>query len=171
MIIAGKKANVGYIIADLEAQIEHRGGMGIVITNSKKIIRELRKEKVSGYIIRVKNFDEAVNLVNEIAPEHLEIFTQKPSLIAKNINNSGAIFLGENSPVALGDYTGGPSHVLPTGGSARFFSSLSARDFLKEIHILSYTKKALIEEFATLEKIASLEGMNKHIESVRKRMV
>ena len=170
VIIAGKKANVDYIVTDLEAQIEHRGGLGIVVTNSKRIIQELRKAKVPGFIIRVRNFDQAAQIVNRIAPEHLEIFTQKPSSILKKITNSGAIFLGENSPVALGDYTAGPSHVLPTSGCARYFSSLSVRDFLKEIHIISYTKKAIMEEFSALERIATLEGMTKHLESVRKRI-
>jgi histidinol dehydrogenase len=108
--------------------------------------------------------------VNKIAPEHLEIFTKKPSAILKKIKNAGAIFLGENTPTALGDYTAGPSHVLPTAGTARFFSSLSTREFLKEVHIISYTKKALQEEAGVLEKIALLEGMNKHIESVKKRL-
>ena len=75
--------------------------------------------------------------------------------------------MGESSPVALGDYTAGPSHVLPTGGSARFFSCLSPRGFLKDVHVINYTKKALQEEVQILEKIASLEGMNKHIESVK----
>ena len=83
---------------------------------------------------------------------------------------SGAIFLGEYSPVALGDYTAGPSHVLPTGGSARFFSSLSVRDFVKETHIINYTKKAIGEEAVALERVAMLEGMVKHLESVKKRL-
>ena len=78
--------------------------------------------------------------------------------------------MGENTPVALGDYVAGPSHVLPTNRTARFFSALSVHDFLKEVHVINYSKKALMEEFSALEKIASLEGMTKHIESVRKRM-
>ena len=170
VIIAGKKANIDYIIADLEAQVEHRGGLGIVITYSKRIIRELRKAKTRGAIIKVRNLDQAAYVANRIAPEHLAIFTQKPSAIVKKITNSGAIFLGEYSPVALGDYTAGPSHVLPTGGSARFFSSLSVRDFVKEAHIISYTKRAVGEESLALERIATLEGMAKHLESVKKRL-
>lgn len=169
-IIAGKKANSEYIISDLEAQIEHRGGMGIVITNSKRVINDLRKAKVAGFIIKVRNLDQAVDVANRIAPEHLEICTQKPASLVKNIKHAGAVFLGEYTPVALGDYTAGPSHVLPTASSARFFSALSTRDFLKEIHIISYTKKALSEEFSALEKITALEGMVKHFESVKKRV-
>jgi histidinol dehydrogenase len=170
VIIAGRNANTDYILADLDAQIEHKDGLGIVVTNSKKIVRQLRGSKIRGFIVKVKNLDQAAKIVNMIAPEHLEIFTKKPSSILKNINNCSAIFVGENSPVALGDYTAGPSHVLPTAGGAKIFSSLSVRDFMKEIHVVSYTKKAVSEEFPTLEKIASLEGMSRHIESVRKRL-
>jgi len=171
VIVASRGANIDYIVADLEAQTEHHNGMGIVVTNSAKIIKELRKKKIKGFVLRVKYLEEACEAVNTIAPEHLEIFTKKPSKILRKIKNAGAIFLGENTPTALGDYTAGPSHVLPTGGSARFFSSLSTKEFLKEIHIISYTKKALQEEAAVVEKIASLEGMQKHIESVKKRLV
>lgn len=171
VIVASRGANIDYIVADLEAQIEHHNGMGIVVTNSAKIIKELGKRKMKGFALRVKYLEEACDVVNEIAPEHLEIITKKPSKILRKIKNAGAIFLGENTPTALGDYTAGPSHVLPTGGSARFFSSLSTKEFLKEIHIISYTKKALQEEAAVVEKIASLEGMQKHIESVKKRLI
>jgi histidinol dehydrogenase len=170
VIIASRGANVEYIAADLEAQIEHHNGMGIVVTNSKKIVKELRKKKIKGFVLRVKYLEEVCEVANRIAPEHLEILTKKPSVILKKIRNAGAIFLGENTPTALGDYTAGPSHILPTGGSSRFFSSLSTKEFLKEIHIISYTKKALQEEAQVLEKIASLEGMVKHIESVKKRL-
>ncbi|MCK4810566.1 MAG: histidinol dehydrogenase [Candidatus Omnitrophica bacterium] len=169
-IIASKDANLEYICADLEAQTEHRQGLGIVITNSKKIAKELRKKSFNGFVVRVRNLDDACVVVNRIAPEHVAIFTKKPLQLLKKIKNAGAIFLGENTPVSIGDYVAGPSHVLPTDSSARFFSGLSLREFLKEIHIISYTKKALTEEFNAFEKIASLEGMNKHIESVRKRM-
>jgi histidinol dehydrogenase len=170
VIIASKDSNVDYIEADLAAQIEHRNGSGIVVTNSRKIIRELADKKVDGIGLLVKNFEEACEAVNRIAPEHLEIMTKNPAGLLRHITNAGAIFLGENTPVALGDYTAGPSHVLPTGGSARFFSALSVREFLKEVHIISYSKKALQEEAGVLEKIASLEGMTKHMESVKKRL-
>ncbi|MBU2250738.1 MAG: histidinol dehydrogenase, partial [Candidatus Omnitrophica bacterium] len=154
----------------LEAQIEHRSGLGILVTNSKKIVMEMRGRKTPGFILLVKNLDAGCEAVNRIAPEHLEILTRKPSALVKKIRNAGAIFLGESSPVSLGDYTAGPSHVLPTAGTARFFSCLSVREFLKEVHVISYTKIALLDEVAVLEKIAGLEGMNKHIESVKKRL-
>jgi len=170
VILASKDANVEHIIADLEAQIEHHNGLGILVTNSRKIIRDVRKKKVPGLALRVRNLDEGCRVVNCIAPEHLEILTKKPSSLLKKIRNAGAIFLGDYTPVALGDYTAGPSHVLPTGGSSRFFSCLSVKSFLKESHIINYTKKALQEEEQVLEKIAGLEGMVKHIESVKKRL-
>ena len=170
VILASKDANVDYMVSDLEAQIEHRNGLGILVTNSRKIIREARKRKVPGLALRVRNLDEGCKVINRIAPEHLEILTKKPSSLLKKIRNAGAIFLGENTPVALGDYIAGPSHVLPTGGSARFSSCLSVREFLKEVHVINYTKRALIDEFAVLEKIAGLEGMAKHIESVKRRL-
>jgi len=171
VILASKDANIDYIISDLEAQTEHHNGLGIVITNSRKVIRSLRKRKVSGLALRVRTLDKGCEAVNRIAPEHLEILTRKPLSLLKKIKNAGAIFLGENTPVALGDYTAGPSHVLPTGGSSRFSSCLSVRSFLKETHVMSYTKRALQEEAAVLEKIAQLEGMTKHIESVKKRLL
>lgn len=170
VILASKDANVEYITVDLEAQMEHRNGSGIVVTNSRKIIRGLRNKKVDGLALRVRTLDEACEAVNRVAPEHLEILTKKPHTLIRKIRNAGAIFLGEYSPVALGDYTAGPSHVLPTGGSARFFSALSVREFLKEMHVIDYSKRALQDEAAVLEKIAGLEGMKKHIESVKKRL-
>jgi histidinol dehydrogenase len=170
VILASKDANPEHIIADLESQIEHHNGTGILITNSRKIIREVRKKKIAGFALRVRNLDAGCEIVNRIAPEHLEILTKKPAALLNKIRNAAAIFLGDYTPVALGDYTAGPSHVLPTAGGSRFFSSLSVRDFLKEVHIISYTKKALQEEMEVLEKIASLEGMTKHIESVKKRL-
>jgi histidinol dehydrogenase len=170
VILASKDANPEHIIADLESQIEHHSGSGILVTNSRKIIREVRNKKIPGLALRVRNLDAGCEVVNRLAPEHLEILTKKPNALLKKIKNAGAIFLGDYTPVALGDYTAGPSHVLPTAGTSRFFSCLSVRDFLKEIHVISYTKKALQEEAEVLEKIASLEGMVKHIESVKKRL-
>lgn len=170
VIVASSCANSDYITADLEAQTEHHRGIGVVITNSSKLIHKLQEKKTAGFILKVKNLDDAASVVNKIAPEHLEIFTKKPSTLLKKIYNAGAIFLGENSPAVLGDYTAGPSHILPTGASARFFSALSLREFLKETHIISYTKKSLQEEASILEQIASLEGMAKHINSLKVRL-
>jgi len=122
-----------------------------------------------GFIILTKNLEQAVEVSNRIAPEHLEILVQNPRRLLKGIKNAGAIFLGPYSPVAVGDYVAGPSHVLPTGGTARFFSGLSVCDFMKSNHIISYSKKALEKMREPLEKIAGIEGLNKHLDSVKAR--
>jgi histidinol dehydrogenase len=113
--------------------------------------------------------EEASEVANILAPEHLEILTNNPAKVARRIVNAGAIFLGPYTPVAVGDYVAGPSHVLPTGGSARFFSGLGVSDFYKSIHILSYTKRALEKVREPLEKIAGIEGLKKHLDSVKAR--
>ncbi|MCX5666159.1 MAG: histidinol dehydrogenase [Candidatus Omnitrophica bacterium] len=169
VIIANQSSNINYIKADLEAQGEHYMGLAILITNSKRIVRTLKKEDFKGYIILVKNMDEAADVANKLAAEHLQILTKDPKKIAKKIVNAGAIFLGPYTPVAVGDYVAGPSHVLPTGGSARFFSGLGVQDFYKCSHILSYTKSALEEIRGPLEKIAEIEGLRKHLDSVKVR--
>lgn len=169
VIIANQFSNINYIKADLEAQGEHFMGLSILITNSKKIAKTLKKEVASGCIILVKNMEEAADVANKLAAEHLQILTNNPKKIANRINNAGAIFLGPYTPVAIGDYVAGPSHVLPTGGSARFFSGLGVQDFYKCSHILSYTKSALENVRGTLEKIAQIEGLKKHLDSVKVR--
>lgn len=169
VIIANQFSNINYIKADLEAQGEHFMGLSILITNSKKIAKTLKKEVVNGCIILVKNMEEAADVANKLAAEHLQILTNNPKKIANRINNAGAIFLGPYTPVAIGDYVAGPSHVLPTGGSARFFSGLGVQDFYKCSHILSYTKSALENVRGTLEKIAQIEGLKKHLDSVKVR--
>jgi len=168
-IIANQVSNINYIKADLEAQGEHFMGLSILITNSKRIIRMLKKESFKGYMMLVKNMKEAAEVSNMLAPEHLQILTNNPRKILKDIRHAGAIFLGPYSPVAIGDYVAGPSHVLPTGGSARFFSGLGVQDFYKCSHVLSYTKSALEDVRGPLEKIAAIEGLKKHLDSVKVR--
>ncbi|MFA6078368.1 MAG: histidinol dehydrogenase [Candidatus Omnitrophota bacterium] len=169
VIIANQFSNVNFIKADLAAQAEHFMGLAILITNSKKLAKALKNEGGDGYIVLVKNMDEAAQVSDMIAPEHLEILTNNPRKIANKISNAGAIFLGPYTPVAIGDYVAGPSHVLPTGGSARFFSGLGVSDFYKSSHILSYTKKALEKLREPLEKVAGIEGLQKHLDSVKVR--
>lgn len=169
VIIANQFSNTNFIKADLEAQSEHFMGLSILITNSKKVASVFKKEAISGYVILVKNMDEAAQISNMLAPEHLQILTNNPTKILKKIQNAGAIFLGPYTPVAVGDYVAGPSHVLPTGGSARFFSGLGLGDFYKSSHILSYTKKALEKVREPLEKVAGIERLNKHLDSVKVR--
>ncbi|MFA4982395.1 MAG: histidinol dehydrogenase [Candidatus Omnitrophota bacterium] len=169
VIIANQFSDIKFIRADLEAQSEHFMGLSILITNSKKVAAIFKKEGLAGYVILVKNMDEAAEVSNMLAPEHLQILTNNPKKILKNIKNAGAIFLGPYTPVAVGDYVAGPSHVLPTGGSARFFSGLRLSDFYKSSHILSYTRKALEKIREPLETVAGIERLNKHLDSVKVR--
>ena len=168
-IIANQMSNVNFIRADLEAQSEHFMGLSILITNSKKMARTFKDADIKGYVVLVRNMDEAADAANRLAVEHLEIVTSDPKKIAAKITNAGAIFLGPYTPVAVGDYVAGPSHVLPTGGSARFFSGLSLSDFYKSSHIISYTRRALEKVREPLEKVAGIERLSKHIDSVKVR--
>ncbi|MFA6320877.1 MAG: histidinol dehydrogenase [Candidatus Omnitrophota bacterium] len=169
VIIANQQSNINFIRADLEAQAEHFMGLSILITNSRKVAQAIKKENIPGYIVLVKNMDEAADVANMLAPEHLQILTNNPKKVARRIMHAGAIFLGPYTPVAVGDYVAGPSHVLPTGGSARFFSGLGVSDFYKSSHIISYTKKALEKIREPLEKVAGIERLTKHLDSVKKR--
>jgi len=171
VIIANRHSDPKFIIADLKAQAEHAKGLAILITNSKSLAKEVKSQLVAtnGHIILAKNLEEAVEISNKIAPEHLEILVNNPQRLLKGVRNAGAIFLGPYSPTAIGDYVAGPSHVLPTHGTARFFSGLSVFDFLKSSHIISYSKKALEKVKDPLEKIAGIEGLSKHLDSVKAR--
>jgi len=171
VIIANRYSEPKFIIADLKAQAEHAKGLAILITNSKSLAQEVKSQLdlSNGFIILTKNLEQAAEIVNKIAPEHLEILVQNPQRLLKLIRNAGAIFLGPYSPTAVGDYVAGPSHVLPTYGTARFFSGLSVFDFVKSIHIISYSKKALEKIKEPLEKIAGIEGLSKHLDSVKIR--
>jgi len=171
VVIANRYSEPKFIAADLKAQAEHAKGLAILITNSKSLAKEVKEELdgVNGFIILVKHLDEAVEITNKIAPEHLEILVQNPQRLVKGIHNAAAIFLGPYSPAAIGDYVAGPSHVLPTHGTARFFSGLSVSDFIKSNHIISYSKRALEKAREPLEKIAGIEGLSKHLDSVKAR--
>ena len=139
---ANRHSNADFVVADLEAQLEHLGGLAILITTSRELLKEVRKRVVKGFGIFAKNIDEAVAIANRIAPEHLQILTNNPLAIAKHIKNAGAVFLGPYSPTALGDYAAGPSHVLPTLGTAKFASGICLSDFVKKTHVISYSKRA-----------------------------
>ncbi len=181
-ILADGSANPRYIAADLLAQAEHgEGGYSILITTSKRLIDRVDKEikrmlirfdrkqilnrtlNKGTFLIKVKSLREGIELANQLAPEHLEIMTADPEQVGSRIKNAGAIFLGEFSPVAAGDYVAGPSHVLPTGGSARFFSPLSVTDFQKKSSIINYTRRSLKNDLPALKTIAELEGLDGHL--------
>lgn len=169
VVLANDLSHLEFIAADLEAQAEHAGGLAVLVTTSKKLARAMQKRLPHGFIIIAKNLAEAAGLINDIAPEHLEVMVKNPRKILKKIKNAGAVFLGAYSPVALGDYAAGPSHVLPTAGTARFSSGLSVEDFVKKTHIIAYSKKALEKLRQPIEKVAELERMSKHIHSIKVR--
>ena len=168
-VIANDTADPAYVAADMTAQSEHDGGVSFLVTTSKRLANFIRKLPARGYVFKVKNMGQAIDVVNEIAPEHLEIMVKRPERLLKSIKNAGAIFLGPYSPAAVGDYVAGPSHVLPTNGSARFFSGLSVNDFIKTSHVISFSRKALERVREPAEHLAGLEGLKKHQESIRIR--
>ena len=160
LILADETANPRYVAADLLSQAEHDElASSILVTTSRKLAEEVSTEinkfleslsrrdiiKKSldnyGYLLLAKNMDEAIEVTNEIASEHLEIMTKDPFMDMTRIKNAGAIFIGEYSSEPLGDYMAGPNHTLPTNGTAKFFSPLSVDDFIKKSSIISYTKK------------------------------
>ncbi len=170
LIIANKHANLDYLKKDLMAQAEHHKGLSILVTPSRGVFNALHKDpEVRGYIIKVKNLDEAAEVSNMIAPEHLQLMVKSPKRVLKNITNAGAIFLGQYTPVAIGDYIAGPSHVLPTGGTARYSSGLNLRSFMKSSHIISYSRKALCASAAWARELTELEKLEKHWESIKVR--
>jgi len=169
VVIANRLSNPDFVVADLESQVEHAGGLAILVSTSKQLIRQVKNRVQGGYAIYAKNMEEACEIANRIAPEHLQILTSNPMSVARMIRHAGAIFLGPYSPTPLGDYVAGPSHVLPTLGTARFSSGLSLSSFMKTSHIVSYSRKALEKVREPLERIALIEGLVKHAESVNVR--
>ncbi len=170
-ILADASADPDYITCDLLAQEEHHGGIGYLVTHSKKLIEAIRKRVDSGFIIQVKSLQEGCEVVNEIAPEHLEIMTEDPEKYVKQIKHAGAIFLGPSSPAVVGDYIAGPSHVRPTGGTAKYYSPLSASTFIKSSQIISYTRDALFKAREHVQKLTDMEGLMLHKISMEARFI
>jgi histidinol dehydrogenase len=170
-ILADATANPDFVTCDLLAQTEHHGGMGYLITNSKKLVEIMRKRVDTGIIIQVKSMAEGCEVANEIAAEHLEIMTEEPEKMAQSIRHAGAIFLGPYSPTVIGDYIAGPSHVLPTGGTARYFSPLSASTFIKSSQIIRYTPEALEAAKTHVQKLTDMEGLFLHRISLEARLI
>ncbi len=170
-ILADSEANPNYVTCDLLAQAEHFGGTSYLVTNSKKLAELIRKRVDDCVIILVKNLREGCDAINEIAPEHLEIMTEEPKQWLKHISHAGAIFLGPYSPAVIGDYIAGPSHVLPTSGTARYFSPLSAASFIKSTQVISYTKEALAKVREPIRKLTEMEGLILHRISIESRFI
>ncbi len=188
MVVADETANPKYAAADMLSQAEHDAlASAILVTTSEKITEEVKREleiqlnklprkeiaekslKDFGAIILVDDIDSAVDVVNRIAPEHLELCVSEPFSLISYIKNAGAIFLGNYSSEPLGDYYAGPNHVLPTSGTARFFSPLNVSEFMKKSSIISYSKKALQQVKDDVIKFAEAEGLKAHANAIRVR--
>ena len=188
VVIADETTRADYTAADLLAQAEHAPGASILVTWSKDVLQktyeELNRQVVKlsresltrqslesfGALILVQDKDEAIQITNEIGPEHLHIATDNARDILVHITNAGATFLGNYSPVAIGDYVAGPSHVLPTGGTARFASGLSSNSFLRSTSVIEYGPEALAEVAQTVGELSEREGLTAHRHSVDVRV-
>ena len=188
LVLADETANARYVAADLLSQAEHdEMASAILITTSEelaeKVSKEIdgfvavlsRKEIIQksldnyGYILVAENMDDAIDTVNQIASEHMEIVTKDPFHVMTKVKNAGAIFIGEYSSEPLGDYFAGPNHVLPTNGTAKFFSALSVDDFIKKSSIISYSREALMKVHQDIEQFAECEKLTAHANSIRVR--
>ena len=188
LVLADETANPRYVAADLLSQAEHdEMASAILITTSEELagqvsaevdqfVKELSRGEIIqksldayGYILVAENMQEAIDTANAIASEHLEIVTSNPYDIMTRIRNAGAIFLGEYSSEPLGDYFAGPNHVLPTNGTAKFFSPLSVDDFIKKSSIISYSREALEQVHQDIEDFAKAEKLTAHANSIAVR--
>jgi histidinol dehydrogenase len=188
LVIADDSALPEYVAADLIAQAEHAPGSSILLTWHEPLLGEvaaalerqlaelprgdLARESLEsfGALVRVRDAKEAVACANQFAPEHLHLATRDPEALLERVENAGAVFLGHYSPVALGDYAAGPSHVLPTGGTARFTSGLSANDFLRRSSVLAFTQEGLRTLADDVRLLAGKEGLTAHAASVDVRL-
>jgi histidinol dehydrogenase len=178
-----------FIAADMLSQAEHDElASSILVTTSRKTaaavkrevekqLKKLKRRSIAGkaissygLIIVTRDLEEALDVSNTIAPEHLELFVERPAELLGGIRNAGAIFLGSDTPEALGDYLAGPNHTLPTGGTARFSSPLGVDDFIKKSSVIGFSKKALRALGPSTERFAKLEGLDAHARSVRVRL-
>ena len=188
LVIADEKANPRYVAADLLSQAEHDElASAILVTTSETLAKEVSKqvevfvEELSrteimkkslenyGYILVADTMEEVIDIANEIASEHLEIMTANPYDVMMRVRNAGAIFIGEYSSEPLGDYFAGPNHVLPTNGTAKFFSPLGVDDFIKKSSIIAYSKEALEAIHSDIEQFAEAEKLTAHANSIKVR--
>lgn len=188
LVLADETANPRYVAADLLSQAEHDElASAILITTSKELAEEVSKQvdvfvaELSrteimqksldnyGYILVAENMQDAIDAANEIASEHLEILTKNPFETMTKIRNAGAIFMGEYASEPLGDYFAGPNHILPTNGTAKFFSPVNVDDFIKKTSIISYSREALEKVHKDIELFAESEGLTAHANSIKVR--
>jgi histidinol dehydrogenase len=182
LVLADDTAEAAFIAADLLAQAEHGSGHERVwlLTTSDKILRAVRKEierqlpkrarrelieralAQNGWLVRVADLEQGIDLANKLAPEHLEVFCRDAARIAARLVTAGAIFLGHDSPTVLGDYVAGPSHVLPAGGTGASFAGLTVDQFQRRTSVVEYKKAALKKALGTVRKFAEMEGLDAH---------
>jgi histidinol dehydrogenase len=189
VIVSDERMPPSFVAADLISQAEHdEMALAILITNAEAFGRIVKKElerqlsclkrrKVAseslnrrGAILIVKNLDQAMQLVNRIAPEHLELLVSRPLALIKGVRHAGAIFLGPYTPEAIGDYMAGPNHILPTAGTARFSSPLGVEDFIKRTNLVSFTRRALRRFEKDVKRFSEWEGLEGHSQAVQMRM-
>ncbi len=188
LIVADESANANFLAADLMSQAEHdKLASSILLTNSEKLAEEVKVElkaqsaklerkdiietslKNYGAIIVCSDMEQAVKFANDLAPEHLEVCCENPMEYIGKLDNAGSVFLGNYSPEPLGDYFAGPNHVLPTSGTARFFSPLSVDSFVKKSSFIYYTEDALSEQADDIVRFAEVEGLTAHANSIKVR--
>jgi histidinol dehydrogenase len=188
VVVADATAPAAFVAADLIAQAEHDPGTSILVTWHEPLLDEVAAELARqlpplpraeqaraslenfGALVLVRGAREAVRLVNQLGPEHLHVAAEGAEELAEQVDNAGAVFLGNYTPVALGDYAAGPSHVLPTGGTARFASGLSANDFLRRSSVLAFTREGLESLAGPVRLLAEKEGLTGHAASVDVRL-
>jgi histidinol dehydrogenase len=169
VVFADKTAPLSFVSAELASQAEHRRGLAVLITPDKKTAEAAAQFQTDGFIV-ISEREKAADLIETIAPEHLVVMAANAGGFASKINKAGAIFIGNYSPVALGDYLAGPSHILPTGGAAASFSGLSASIFLRSYTRISWNKKGLKKWAGDITELAELEGLPHHKSSVTVRI-
>ena len=188
LIVADKSAKPSFLAADLMSQAEHdKMASAILLTTSETVARSTVKEierqikylerqeiierslEDYGEIIVCENIEQAIKFANELAPEHLEMCVEEPLKYIGMIDNAGSVFLGNWSPEPLGDYYAGPNHVLPTSGTARFFSPLSVDSFIKKSSFIYYTQKELEKAKGDIINLAETEGLTAHANSIKVR--
>jgi histidinol dehydrogenase len=189
LIVADRTATPAWLAADLLSQAEHdEVACALLVTPARALVAKVQDQlarqlerldrsgiaqqalRERGAIVVTRDLDEAVALADRYAPEHLELAVEKPDVLFKEVHNAGAVFLGHYSTEAMGDYIAGPSHVLPTGGTARFFSPLGVEDFVKRTSFMRFEPPKVRELGAEVIRLAELEGLTAHAESVELRL-
>lgn len=189
LIIADESANPKFVAADMLSQAEHdKRARSIVLTDSKRLAEAVSAEverqlallprseiascslRDNGGIVFVKDMQEACDFSNRVAPEHLELSVREPEKLLPLIRNAGAVFMGHYTPEPIGDYFAGPDHILPTGGTAKFFSVLNADSFVRKMSVIRYTKEAVLADGAHVVRLAENEGLQAHANAIKTRL-